>query len=53
MTSAPFGSMSVFDPQSVGTVLRLQLRLFFFQKLISAIGSKKLFLLQDKTGGGL
>lgn len=52
MTSAPFGSVSVFDPQSVGTALGLQLHLFF-QKLISTIGSKKPFLLQDKTGEGL
>lgn len=52
MTSAPFGSVSVFDPQSVGTALELQLHLFF-QKLISTIGSKKPFLLQDKTGEGL
>lgn len=43
MTSAPFGSVSVFDPQSVGTALGLELHLFFFQNLISTIASKKPF----------
>lgn len=42
MTSAPFGSMSVFDPQSVGAALGLQICLFF-QKFISTIGSKGIF----------
>lgn len=35
MTSAPFGSMSVFDPQSVGAALGLQICLFFSEILLN------------------
>lgn len=51
VTSAPFGSRSGFDPQSVGTALGLQFH-WFFRSSFLLLAPKRRFSLRTRLGKG-